>query len=154
MRKPHLFSFPSFASLIMLLGLTASCTTSPSFAEPPAPPPPSTLPLESRRVIRELNLTDDQLLQIRNLRQKQQEESGPLRNQLRQKQEELQTMLAGNSSPEQLRTKHQEIDQLRRKMSQMQFEQALAIREILTPTQRQRLAEIIRSRPRRPQRRE
>jgi Spy/CpxP family protein refolding chaperone len=134
---PYLLAI--FCSLTVPIGLPIAV----SLAEPP-------LPLESRQVMRELDLTDSQLVQIRSLGQKHQQEIKPLRSQLREKQKELQTMLADSTSPEQLRAKYAEIEQLRRQIAQRQFAQALAIREILTPTQRQRLAEIIRNRPRRP----
>jgi hypothetical protein len=114
-----------------------------AIAQPSAP-----LPMESGRILRQLNLTDSQLLEIRSLRQKHQQELQPLHQKLRQQKQELQTMLSSNATPVQLRAKYQEIGNLRQQISRLQFEQTLAIREVLTPEQRTRLAEILRSRRR------
>jgi Spy/CpxP family protein refolding chaperone len=128
--------------LLCLIALT-NVSAPVAIAQPGAPPP-----VESEKVLRQLNLTDNQLLAIRNLRQKHQQKLQPLRQKLRQHRRELQAMLAGDATPEQLRAKYQEIGSLRQQIARVQFEQTLAIREILTPAQRTRLAEILQSRRR------
>ncbi len=128
--------------LLCLIAL-ASVPAPVAIAQSSAPPP-----MESRRVLRQLNLSDSQLLQIRALQQRHRQEIQPLRQKLRQQHQELQAMLSSNATPEQLRAKYQEIGSLRQQISRLQFEHTLAIREILTPDQRSRLAEILRSRRR------
>jgi Spy/CpxP family protein refolding chaperone len=128
--------------LLCLIALT-NVSAPVAIAQLGAPPP-----VESEKVLRQLNLTDNQLLAIRNLRQKHQQKLQPLRQKLRQHRRELQAMLAGDATPEQLRAKYQEIGSLRQQIARVQFEQTLAIREILTPAQRTRLAEILQSRRR------
>jgi len=138
----------SVSSLLCLCLMTwANVSITPAIAESSPP-----VPIDSGRVLRQLNLSDSQLLRIRNLRQQHQQAIQPLRQRLRQQTQELQAMLSGNASPEQLRAKYQEIGSLRQQISRLQFEQTLAIREVLTPEQRTRLTEILRSRRRSPDR--
>ena len=120
-----------------------------NFAMPPAiaKADPS-LPIESGKVLRQLNLSDSQLLAMRNVRQKYGQEIELLRQRLKQQRQELEVMLSSNATAEQLRAKYQQTNSLRQQISQLRFERALAMRSILTPDQRAKLAEILQSRRR------
>ena len=54
--------------------------------------------------------------------------------------------MQGNASEDQLRSKHQEIANLRQQMGNIRFESMLEMRKILTAEQRQKLAQFLQQR--------
>ena len=56
-------------------------------------------------------------------------------------------MMAGTESAELVRAKHEEIARFRQQLGELHFKSMLATREILTPQQRQKFAEIIQAKP-------
>ncbi len=94
-------------------------------------------------LIQILNLTPEQYKQI---------EANIIRNQPKIKQnqqmlqqvfEEFQILVEGFAANELIRIKHLQIQQLQQQMENKQFESMLAVRQILTKPQRQKLAELI-----------
>lgn len=112
------------------------------------PPIHAAPPLESGRVLRQLNLSNQQLLEIRRIRNEYSSRIQPLQEQMRQQVRELQQLLASNAPAQELRQKQAQISQLHQQLASLRFEQTLAIREVLTPAQRQQLAELVRRRRR------
>ncbi len=100
------------------------------------------------RMARELNLTPDQVARSQALRQQSQAQISPLEQQLRQAREELKTLLASTTATDaQIRGKHQQIQQLHQQVETLRFDSRLAFRQILTPEQRQTLAQRMAARP-------
>ena len=100
------------------------------------------------RMAQELNLTPEQVTRSQAIRQQYQGQITPLEQQVRQAREELKTLLASTTATDsQIRGKHQQIQQLRQQVETLRFDGRLAFRQILTPTQRQTLAQRMAARP-------
>ncbi|MFM2062577.1 MAG: hypothetical protein RLZZ507_2247 [Cyanobacteriota bacterium] len=97
---------------------------------------------------KDLNLTPQQLEQVREIRRKNpvRERIQRTKGELRQAQQEFLKLMAGNASAEEVRTKHRQITNLREQLANAEFEDELQIREILTATQRQKWSEHIQKR--------
>jgi Spy/CpxP family protein refolding chaperone len=65
---------------------------------------------------------------------------------VRQASQELRDLMAGTASADQIRTKHQQLQQLRQQLEEVTFESTLASREVLTPDQRKQLAQLMEQR--------
>jgi Spy/CpxP family protein refolding chaperone len=93
--------------------------------------------------LQELNLTSQQLAQIEQIRNQSKQQNSSARQALRQAQQELVTLLGGNASKEQLRSKYNQIRGLRQQLADAEFENTLAIRDVLTLEQRQKFIELM-----------
>lgn len=115
----------------------------------------SARPLPSPRGwFKDLNLTPNQIQQIQAIRKQSRGKIAQKRQALRQAQQQLQALLASTASKQQVQDKYNQVRTLRQELADAQFENTLAIREILTPEQRQKFAEHMykqqqNSRPRR-----
>ena len=85
----------------------------------------------------------DKIMAIRN--QNKQEIRQSLQE-LRNAQEELNIMISGNETENQLRQKHDQVLQLRKKLAELRFNNILKIREVLTPEQLQQWSKLMRQR--------
>lgn len=100
------------------------------------------------RMARELSLTPEQITRSQALRQQYEAQITPLEQQLRQAREELKTLMTTSTATDsQIRGKYQQIQQLHQQVENLRFESRLAFRQILTPEQRQTLAQLMASRP-------
>ncbi len=97
-------------------------------------------------LFQQLNLTTNQQRQIEQIHRLYYPEIIKLRKQLAAAKEELTNMMASTESATIIRTKHQEILNLRQELGELQLETMLATREVLTLEQRQDFADILRSR--------
>ncbi len=95
---------------------------------------------------RALNLSDQQMQQLGEIRKKYRPQMQSLAQQMQGKAKELNRMMQGNASEDQLRSKHQEIANLRQQMGNIRFESMLEMRKILTAEQRQKLAQFLQQR--------
>ena len=93
--------------------------------------------------LQDLNLTPQQLEQIKQIRRQSQDQIKPKQEALRQVQEELHNLLAGKASQQEVRTKYNQLKTLKQQLADAQFENTLAIREILSLEQRQKFAEYM-----------
>lgn len=110
----------------------------------------------SERLFQALELTPAQIREIRAIQQRYQPELAQRRRALRQAHQELNRLMASETSNEQIRAKFQQVQQLRQQQAATHFESLLAMRSVLTPTQRRRFAELMQNRhgaPRPPHRR-
>lgn len=121
-------------SICSALCVGAIAVITPSAHSQPDPTVPSV------NVLKSLNLSDSQRQQIRTILEKDREERRNDFQELRTKEQELRTMMDGNSPKEALVQKFNQIQTLRRQNAQFRFEQMLAVREILTPSQRSQLS--------------
>lgn len=94
-----------------------------------------------RKVFDQLDLSDDQKAEIQNIRQ-QARESGPNREEARAAREKMRELFASDASADELRSQHQANQSLRQALRDQRFETKLKIREVLTPEQRAKLAEL------------
>ncbi len=96
--------------------------------------------------LRELNLSQEQVQKIQEIRNRYEGRLTEQRQAVRQAQQELKQLMAGNASAEQLRPKFDQLQALKQKLSDTRMESMLAIREVLTSEQRQQLSQIIKQR--------
>ncbi|OKH21192.1 hypothetical protein NIES593_16370 [Hydrococcus rivularis NIES-593] len=98
------------------------------------------------RLLEQLNLTNDQKQQIASIRQKYRGQIEPLQDNAQAAQEELFNMMVGTESEKAIRTKRQEVVQLRQKLGDLRFESMMEMREVLTPEQRTQLLQMLQAR--------
>lgn len=145
-------SATSLAALAVLASGAMTMVTPTAFAQPGnRPERPAGMQRPDRdtmrqnmedRMTRELNLTPEQVSRYQEIRQQYSSRIEPIETQIRQLREELQTLLASNTSTEaQLRQKHQEMQQLQQQIGSLRFDGQLAFRQILTPEQMQTLGQ-------------
>ncbi|HTL88715.1 MAG TPA: Spy/CpxP family protein refolding chaperone [Leptolyngbya sp.] len=91
-------------------------------------------------LMRELNLSADQMSKIQQVRTRYRDELKRDRDAARQAQQELRTLMAGNATDDQIREKYRQVKDLRTKIADAQFNSMLEMRNVLTPEQRQKFA--------------
>lgn len=119
-----------------------SSAISQSFAQAP----PQSRRAEMKGWLKELNLSPDQIQKIRQIRGQYQGRLTQQRQAVQQVQQELRELLAGNASTEQVRQKFDQVQRLKQELANTRMESMLAIRKILNPEQRQKLADLMRQR--------
>lgn len=135
------------------------CSTICSLSSPPATAQFGQNQLQSTREVKipaggvgklakELNLSTEQIQRLEKLRADSKGKTKQRRLALRTAKQELVQLLQGNASSDQIRQKRLQVQSLQREISDMNFENTLAIREILTPEQRVKLQQIIQQRQR------
>jgi periplasmic protein CpxP/Spy len=85
-----------------------------------------------------LNLTDEQKAKIKELRKGGKEAHKETRESLREGRKALEEAMKGDAKKEDILAKYDALQTLRNKMGRARFEMMLAVREILTPEQRQK----------------
>jgi Spy/CpxP family protein refolding chaperone len=96
-----------------------------------------------QKLLQQLNLSPDQQAQIKTIEDQARASSTGLRQQMKTAFEQMQTLLAkSDTSADQLRQAHQQIQTLRQQLSDQRFEKMLKIRAVLTPEQRTKLATL------------
>ena len=94
-----------------------------------------------REALMELDLSDEQLQEIRALREEARATHRERRRQLRQEQQALEELLGSTASEEEVRSQFEQVQSLRQELASDQFENIMAMREILEPEQRSLLVE-------------
>ncbi|MGG6270315.1 Spy/CpxP family protein refolding chaperone [Leptolyngbya sp. AN03gr2] len=92
-------------------------------------------------LLRELNLSADQMSRIQQIRSRYRDQMKSDRDAARQAQQELRTLMAGSANDDQIREKFRQVKELRTKVADAQFNSMLEVRNVLTPEQRQRFAQ-------------
>ncbi len=98
------------------------------------------------KLVKELNLSPDQIRRLQELRTTSNGKTKERRQALRTAKQELSELLQSNASTDRVRQKRQQVQALQREVSDTNFENTLAIREILTPEQRVKLQQIMQQR--------
>ncbi len=93
--------------------------------------------------LEQLNLTSEQQQEIQTIRERYEPEMQANHEEIRQSMERMREMMTGSTSDRDLRNQHNQILRARQQIGEMQFEQMLAIRNILTPEQRQQFAQLM-----------
>jgi Spy/CpxP family protein refolding chaperone len=94
------------------------------------------------KLVQQLDLTSEQSAQIEAIQEQSETENQALFEQLQNNRQEMQSLLASDADPEQLRATHQNGQNLRQKLDTNRFETMLEIREVLTPEQRTQMAQM------------
>ncbi|GBF81274.1 Spy/CpxP family protein refolding chaperone [Aphanothece sacrum] len=98
------------------------------------------------KLMEQLNLSQTQVQQLQAIRQKYSGQMEPLQQQIRVKADELSQLMDGTASNDVIRSKHQEMLNLRQKMGNLRFESMLEMREILTRQQRREFGQLMQQR--------
>lgn len=99
--------------------------------------------MPSGRMLKQLNLSTEQLQKLKEIRDRDLTRIRELAQQSRQANTELRDLLAGSESSDVIRAKHNQALNLQQELRKQHFERMLAMREILTPQQRSKLNEIM-----------
>ena len=100
---------------------------------------------QSVSLFQQLNLTEEQHQQIKQIHRQYKQQIIRKKNTIAKLQQQLSDMMVGNESVEVLRAKNQQLSLLRQEIGTLRFESMLATREILTPQQRQKFRELVNS---------
>lgn len=129
--------------------VTATPTTDLTIAQATSEPSPQGRPRRARgedNLLEQLNLTEEQKRQIAAIRQKYQGQMSQLREAMKSDRQEMETLMNGNASDNQLRAKHREIQQNQQRLGDLRFQSLLETRKVLTPAQRTQLAQLMQQR--------
>jgi protein CpxP len=99
--------------------------------------------LPSGKILKQLNLTPEQLQKLKAVRDRDLSRMRELAQQLREANKELRDLLAGTEGSDVIRAKHTQVMSLQQELQNKHFERMLAMRDILTPQQRSQLNEIM-----------
>lgn len=92
--------------------------------------------------LRDLDLTEAQQTQLRAIKEKYQPQMEAKREEGKNAKEQMRQLMSNpNTSDDQLRSQHQKMQQLRQSGGDLKFESLLEMRAVLTPEQRQQMAE-------------
>ena len=107
--------------------------------------------LPSGRMLKQLNLSPEQLQKLKTIRDRATNRMRELAQQSRQVNKELRDLLVSTESSDAIRAKHTQVLSLQQELQKQHFERMLSMREILTPQQRSQLNEIMqKNRPNHP----
>ena len=107
--------------------------------------------LPSGRMLKQLNLSPEQLQKLKTIRDRAPNRMRELAQQSRQANKELRDLLVSAESSDAIRAKHTQVLSLQQELQKQHFERMLSMREILTPQQRSQLNEIMqKNRPNHP----
>jgi Spy/CpxP family protein refolding chaperone len=97
--------------------------------------------MPSGKMLKQLNLSTEQLQKLKAIRDRDLVRIRELAQQSRQASKELRDLMASPESSDVIRTKHNQVLTLQQELQKQHFERMLAMREILTPQQRSQLNE-------------
>ncbi|OLP17670.1 hypothetical protein BST81_15230 [Leptolyngbya sp. 'hensonii'] len=97
-------------------------------------------------ILKELNLSQSQIQRMQAIRNQYKSQIAQKREVLQQAQRELRGLMAGTASKGQVLDKFRQVESLRQQLTEIQFNSMLDIRDILTPEQRRKFAEIMQNR--------
>lgn len=133
----------------LLASLTVTSVALPSAANTPQQNPSTLLAQrepgagKDARWMESLNLSSQQKQELNAIRQKYQGQMDKAFNQLRDRQDELQKLMSGNASDQDIRAKHKQVSELRSQLGELRFESMLESRKVLTPEQRKQFAQLM-----------
>lgn len=128
---------------VCTLGQWVGNALQPSVAQAPERP-------QRRRsgLFRDLQLSRQQRREIRAIRQQYGPQTREKAQLLRQTRKELKSMIAGEAPDAEVLAQFQSLEELTQEVLKLRFENMMAIRKVLTPNQRQQLAEKLAERRR------
>lgn len=100
-----------------------------------------------KKIFQQLNLSSEQQERIKAIRQESKESNSSLHQEMMQAKEEMNKLMAtSNTSDSELRQQHEKIQSLKQQLGNKRFETMLKIRQVLTPEQRTKMAELTQQR--------
>jgi periplasmic protein CpxP/Spy len=136
--------FPFITALIISLGVTSAIAPVKlySILSIAVAQTPTTNPQKQPKQgwLKDLNLTSKQLQQIQDIRKKSKGDITQKRQGVQKAKQELETLMANTAPQNEVRKKYQQLKTLKQELNDTQFENTLAIREVLNPEQRQKYA--------------
>lgn len=90
-----------------------------------------------------LDLTSEQKQKLRTIYSQYKNPIYQRKQAVRQSTRELRTLMVGTASTHEIRAKYQEVQSLRQQLDSSSFESMLAMREVLTPAQRNEFAQLM-----------
>lgn len=91
--------------------------------------------------LRDLNLSQAQLQQIQQIRTKYKDQLQRDRDAMRQEQQKLRDLMAGNANDGDIKAQYQNVTKARLQLADAQFNSMLEMRNVLNPEQRQKFAD-------------
>jgi Spy/CpxP family protein refolding chaperone len=98
----------------------------------------------------QLNLTQEQQQKLQGIQSQYKDQISQRKQAMRQANRELRDLMAGTASADQIRAKHQQVQDLRQQLEKVTFESMLASREVLTADQRKQFAQLMEQRRAKP----
>ena len=95
------------------------------------------------KLFEQLDLTPEQSQNIEAIQNQSKSDREALRSQMETQHQEMRSLLASDTSTEQLRQQHQQVEELHQQLGNNRFETMLRIREVLTTEQRAKIAELM-----------
>ena len=95
------------------------------------------------RWLQQLDLSSEQSERIKEIHQESKEQMQSLHQQKKEAKEQMKSLFASNATSRQLRQQHQKLQNIHQELGTQRFEKILAIREVLTPEQRIKAAELM-----------
>ncbi len=114
----------------------------------PCPPPPTmggkgpegnALPPWSK----DINLSNQQIEQIKTLHEQSQKDTESLRQQLHQAEDQMRSLLESDAPMDKLQQQHQQIQTLRQQLDDKHFQMMVAENKLLTPAQRSQISKFM-----------
>jgi periplasmic protein CpxP/Spy len=102
--------------------------------------------MDARRLSKmkqELGLSDAQVQQMQTIHTNAKTQSQGLRDQMKAAQDQMKQMMASGATDAQLRLQHQKIQGLKTQLDSQRFDTQLAIRNVLTPAQQTKMAQMM-----------
>lgn len=98
---------------------------------------------KGEKIFQQLNLSADQQAQIKSIMEQAKTSNQGLRQQVKTAREQLKTLMTSNdASDDAIRQAHQQVQTLGQQMGDQRFDTMLKIRNVLTPAQRTKFAEL------------
>lgn len=95
----------------------------------------------------QLNLTQEQKQKLERIQNRYKSEITQRQQAVRQANKKLREMMtAGNTSADQIRRQHKQVQELRQQLEETRLESMLAMREVLTQEQRSKLGQLMQQR--------
>ena len=96
-----------------------------------------------KRLLSKLDLTPEQTQQIEAIETKYQGDREPLHQELRTEMQTMKSLFSSDATTQELQGQQQTVRNLRDQLGDLRFNQMLEVREVLTPEQRDRMAELM-----------
>lgn len=98
---------------------------------------------KEQEIFRSLNLSPAQLSRMQVIRQKYKARIVQRQQSLRQAYGQLKNLMVGDANARQIRSQHDRVQNLENKLEDVRLESLLEMREVLTPSQRRKLVQMM-----------
>lgn len=98
------------------------------------------------QLLQQLDLSSEQSQQIEAIQEQFRSENEALWQEIQANKQQMGNLLSSDASNEELRQQYQQLQSLRQQLSDNRFENMLQVRDVLTPEQRNELAQIMEQR--------